>query len=120
MSEENTTSFYQRNKIIIWVLILIMLGIIIYLVLNKGSGDDPTVEPTPSNIVVSISPKDSVTVGVGYSTYLFAMVDSDPNASFSWKSSIMRKARPARNTFGGNPQYEYQLSSYSRRSKRRP
>ena len=81
------SSFCERNKIIIWVLIFIIIGVIIYFSLNRKDNNTLPPTPTPANVVVSISPKSEVTVGVGYSTYLFAMVESNPNALFSWKSS---------------------------------
>lgn len=75
----------KSDNLIIWSIVLIV-AIIVLVVILKDKND----KYTPSNnqnVVINLSPKEEVSVGVGYSTYLFAMVEGVPDANISWKSS---------------------------------
>ena len=80
--ELNQGSFYQNNKVLIWILIFIVaLVVVIKLVRNNS------VTPKGNNVVITINPKEDVKVSVGNSIYLYAMVENVLDADITWMSS---------------------------------
>ena len=82
---KNKKIVYNNSKIIVGIIIIIIALIIAVKLLGNGKEEPQKI--ADKDISVSISPKDDVTVGVGYSTYLFAFVEDNPDAFVSWTSS---------------------------------
>ena len=85
MSKNRRNSYNNSSKVIIGIIILIIALIIA--VKLFGNGKEEPIKKDDKVVSVSISPKDDITVGVGYSTYLFAFVEDNPDAFVSWTSS---------------------------------
>ena len=81
--ESELTNFYRNNKILIWVLILV-IAIVVILKFIVPEVNRP--DPTTNNINLVIEPKDNLSVGLGNSINLIAKINID-NAIISWSSS---------------------------------
>lgn len=81
--ELNQGSFYQNNKVLIWILILIVALIVVVRLVSVNRNTTPK----ETDIKVTISPKEDVSVGVGNSIYLYAIVDNVSDAHITWTSS---------------------------------
>lgn len=81
--ENDLTSFYRNNKILVWLLIFIILLIVVLKFVIPGNGNPNN---TSSDIQIVIEPKDNVSVGLGNSINLIAKVNVE-NAIVTWSSS---------------------------------
>ena len=87
--ENRNRKIKQENKnnfIIVGIVILIIAIILAVTITCNGKKNEPN-DADDKKIAINISPKEEVSLGVGYSTYLFAMVEGVPDAFVSWISS---------------------------------
>lgn len=80
-SKSSSTSFYQNNKLVVFMIAIIVVLLVIKVMDNRNSS-----VPKKEDIEISIEPRENVSVGIGNTINLKAVINID-NAVINWTSS---------------------------------
>ena len=81
--------YYSGHKILIWVLIVVIILIFVLTYINQSRD---TSSPKNPDTVIIINPIEDVSVGIGNSVSLHAIVDGKDNKVIKWQSSNEKTA----------------------------
>ena len=84
--DNSNGSFYQSNKKLVWIFIIVVL-IIVAIFIFKNRTTNSTENKVVNEPSIVIYPESNITVSPGNTYKLIAIVDNNPNATITWISS---------------------------------
>lgn len=99
MDDNKDNGFYENNKLLVWILIIILVFVAGYLLINRNRGNNNS--DIDEKIDITIRPENVKEVSLGNSINLEAVVSNHPQASIIWSSDDPKIAEVNNGTVTG-------------------